>query len=124
MEKVEAAYEALCYHASGEGLGMPSGWAHCEGMFGCRWGCQCRGKPGLRRLANEVPADCEGVEALRAWAKDPLQREWKGQYRRMQTTVSEWLRRYENEPATEALSEAMTMRVKVDAAYKALCYHA
>ena len=135
----KAAYEALCYHASGAPLGMPERWNHCEGMFGCRWGCQCRdpdGKRELRRLAKLVPA---GTTDLRKWAKEQLQKEWRVEYRKMQRNVLEWQERYPEEArrlmpttvpaerahaADEARIEAMVMMAKVDAAYEALEYHA
>ena len=83
MEKVEAAYEALCYHASGEALRMQSecGWGCC--MHDERWACGER--------AREVPGNCEGDDELRERAKERLQEQWPGAYERMRARIAAWL---------------------------------
>ena len=91
----QAAFEALRYHASGEALGMAHGWAHCDGMFGCYWGCsdfRNRQEIDLRNaastLAQQVPDGC-GRMVLDSKAKELLKMRWPKQYRTMELAVKE-----------------------------------
>ena len=99
-EKEEAAFEALRYYASGEALGMQEGWYHCEGMFGCFWGCYIRAdylrekalRPAARTLAQQVPDDC-GRMVLNFRAKELLKTRWPEEYMEMERRVKEVMER-------------------------------